>query len=197
MIVLPYGKTSIPIPDLWNGKGTVLSPGIFPDHDPEQLVKKALDDPSGSLHLEDVCHPGGRVACVVPDLTRRAAVSKYLPVLLNRLDGMGIEPDSVIIVIALGIHRPLTRSEIRELVGPGVYEKYTIINHEPYEKGSCVQLGTTDAGIPVQINRFVADSDCVLLTGGINYHYFAGYGGGRKSLLPGVAFGSLEFEVRG
>ena len=187
MFALPYGNTSLAVPDLWNGEATVLTPGTFPDRDPEEIVREALNDPSGALRLEDVCRPGDRIACVVPDLTRRAGVGRYLPVLLQVLEDSGIGPDKINIIVALGIHRPLTVSEKRELVGQQVFKKYSVINHDADFKGSCVHLGTTDAGIPVQINRYVADSDCVILTGGVTPHYFAGYGGGRKALLPGVA----------
>jgi nickel-dependent lactate racemase len=124
---------------------------------------------------------------VIPDLTRRAAVREYLPVLLQRLSDIGVSHADITIIVALGIHRPLSDAELRELVGNKVRDSYCVINHDPDGKGSNIFLGTTDAGIPVEINKIVAKADCVILTGGITYHYFAGYGGGRKSLLPGVA----------
>jgi nickel-dependent lactate racemase len=187
MYSLPYGKSFIQVPDLWNGKATIVSPGPFPDPDPEKTVAHALDHPLGSVTLQDLCSPGERVACVIPDLTRRAAVSQYLPLLLERLSDIGIDPNDVTIIVALGIHRPLTDTELCELVGEKVRDKYRVINHDPDGKGSNIFLGTTDAGIRVEINEEVAKADRVILTGGITYHYFAGYGGGRKSLLPGVA----------
>jgi nickel-dependent lactate racemase len=187
MISLPYGKSSIEVPDLWNGRAAILSPGPFPDADPGKTLNHALDNPLGGVRLEKLCRSGDRVACVVPDLTRRAAVREYLPVLLRRLTDAGVERTDVTIVVALGIHRPLKDAELRELVGEEVRDRYRVINHDPDGKGSNVFLGTTDAGIPVEINKSVAEADCVILTGGITYHYFAGYGGGRKALLPGVA----------
>jgi nickel-dependent lactate racemase len=187
MYSLPYGKSFIQVPDLWNGKATIVSPGPFPDPDPEKTVAHALDHPLGSVTLQNLCSPGERVACVIPDLTRRAAVSQYLPLLLERLSDIGIDPNDVTIIVALGIHRPLTDTELCELVGEKVRDKYRVINHDPDGKGSNIFLGTTDAGIRVEINEEVAKADRVILTGGITYHYFAGYGGGRKSLLPGVA----------
>jgi hypothetical protein len=84
MISLPYGRSSIEVPDLWNGRAAILSPGPFPDPDPEKKLNHALDNPLGGVRLEKLCRSGDRVACVVPDLTRRAAVREYLPVLLNR-----------------------------------------------------------------------------------------------------------------
>ena len=184
---LPYGKTAIEVPDLWDGKATILSPGPFPVPNPEKTVTHALDHPLGNVTLQNLCSPGDRIACVIPDLTRRAGVSQYLPLLLQRLCDIGVDPSDVTIIVALGIHRPLTDTELSELVGEKVRDKYRVINHDPDEKRSNIFLGTTDAGIPVEINEEVAKADRVILTGGITYHYFAGYGGGRKSLLPGVA----------
>ena len=184
---IPYGKSSIEVPDLWNGRATVLSPGPFPDPDPEETVTHALDNPLGDVSLEKLCRAGCRVVCVIPDLTRRAAVREYLPVLLQRLSDIGVSHADITIIVALGIHRPLSDAELRELVGNKVLDSYRVINHDPDGKGSNILLGTTDAGIPVEVNKSVAKADCVILTGGITYHYFAGYGGGRKTLLPGVA----------
>ncbi|MDF1527337.1 MAG: nickel-dependent lactate racemase [bacterium] len=187
MYSLPYGRSSIEIPDLWNKGATVLSPGPFPVPNPEKTVTHALDHPLGNVTLQDLCSPGDRIACVIPDLTRRASVSQYLPLLLQKLSEIGVNPKDVIIIVALGIHRPLTDTELSELVGEKVRDKYRIVNHDPDDKRSNIFLGTTDTGIPVEINEEVAKADRVILTGGITYHYFAGYGGGRKSLLPGVA----------
>jgi nickel-dependent lactate racemase len=187
MISLPYGKSSIELPDLWGGEATILTPGPFPDPDPKKTVTHALDNPFGDVNLANLCRAGSRVACVIPDLTRRAAVKDYLPLLLKRLSAIGVGQFDVTIIVALGIHRPLTEPELRELVGDEIRDRYRVINHDPDSDGANVLLGTTDAGIPVQINKHVAEADCVILTGGITYHYFAGYGGGRKSLLPGVA----------
>ena len=184
---LPYGKSFLQIPDLWDGKATILSPGPFPVPNPDKTVTHALDHPLGNVTLQKLCSPGDRIACVIPDLTRRAGVRQYLPLLLQRLCDIGVDPSDVIIIVALGIHRPLTDTELSQLVGEKIRDKYRVINHDPDEKRSNIFLGTTDAGIPVEINEEVAKADRVILTGGITYHYFAGYGGGRKSLLPGVA----------
>lgn len=184
---IPYGRSSIEVPDLWKGRAAVLAPGPFPATDPEKILAHSLDEPLGGVKLETRCRPGDRVACVIPDLTRRAAVRDYLPVVLHRLSEAGVRPADVMIVVALGIHRPMTERELRTLVGDAIFAGYNVVNHDPDGKESNILLGTTDAGIPVEINRYVAGADCVLLTGGVTFHYFAGYGGGRKALLPGVA----------
>lgn len=187
MYFLSYGRSVIEMPDLWDGRSSVLSPGPFPDPDPESAVNHALDHPIGGMGLEEFCCPHDRVACVVPDLTRRAAVRDYLPLVLKRLSDIGVARDDVKIIVGLGIHRPLNGFELETLLGPEVVMNYTVINHDADGGESITHLGTTDAGIPVQINSEVATADKVILTGSITYHYFAGYGGGRKSVLPGVA----------
>lgn len=187
MFSIPYGKGFLEFPDLWEGHAAVVSAGPFPHPDPESTVAEALDNPLGGVRLESLLQAGHRVACVIPDLTRRAAVKEYLPVLLKRISDTGVLTGDVTIIVALGIHRPLSGAELRELVGDRVMDEYRVLNHDPEGQGSNVRLGTTKAGIPVSINREVADADCVVLTGGVTYHYFAGYGGGRKSLMPGVA----------
>ncbi len=187
MFSLPYGRSSIKLPDLWNGRAKVISPGPFPDSDPGKTVSDAIDNPLGGVALEKICRSGSRIACVIPDLTRRASVREYLPILLERISEAGVQAGDVTIIVALGIHRPLTDSELETLVGKSVRDNYRVINHDPDKEGANIYVGRTGAGIPVRINREVAEADCVILTGSVTYHYFAGYGGGRKSLLPGVA----------
>ena len=128
---IPYGKSSIQVPDLWNGRATVLTPGPFPEPDPQETVTQALDNPLGGMTLEGLCRIGDRVACVIPDLTRRAAVRQYLPVLLQRLSDVGVKRTDITIVVALGIHRPLKEAELRELVGDEIRDRYLVINHDP------------------------------------------------------------------
>jgi nickel-dependent lactate racemase len=187
MYSLPYGISSLEFPDIWSGRADVLSPGPFPDSDPDTIVEAALDEPLGLEKFEDRYREGDRIACVIPDLTRRASVRKYLPLLLKRLDNAGARPHDVTIVVALGIHRPLTNPELADLVGLKILKNYSVQNNDADDRKSNVHIGTTDAGIPVNINRVVAEADHVILTGGIAFHYFAGYGGGRKLLMPGVA----------
>ena len=187
MFGLPYGKGLLHVPDLWGPEAILLQPGPFPPDPGISPVNQALDNPVGAPPLETLCRPGKRVAVVVPDLTRRASVHAYLPALLERIGDAGVDSADVTIVIALGIHRALEDKEIRFLVGDRVSSLYRVVNHRPDDESFNIHLGGTDAGIPVEIGAPVARADLVVLTGGITFHYFAGYGGGRKSLLPGVA----------
>jgi nickel-dependent lactate racemase len=188
MIFLPYGTGQLEFPDRWDGQARVIEPGPFPDGTVgADEVAWALQNPTGSPRLAEIARPGQKVVLVIPDLTRRAAVSTYLPPLLEELSGAGIGDDDITIVVALGIHRPLVNSELEALTGEEVCRRFKVVNHDCDAPEANVYLGQTTTGLPVEINRSVAEADLVVLTGSITYHYFAGYGGGRKSLLPGVA----------
>ncbi|UCG38159.1 MAG: nickel-dependent lactate racemase [bacterium] len=184
---LPYGQGSIRLTDLWEGKGLWTAPGPFHPVDGEKVVQRALEKPLGIPSLHDFLSPGCRCTVVVPDLTRRASVRVYLPLVLDRLRSMGVAKGDVTIVVALGIHRSLDEAELATLVGEQILSTYDVVNHDPDDPGGCVRLGITGNGIPVQINSRVAQADRVILTGNVTYHYFAGYGGGGKALLPGVS----------
>jgi nickel-dependent lactate racemase len=188
MILLPYGTGHLEFPDLWNGQEYIVEPGPFPSfEDGAAIVARALENPVASPRLYHIVRPGQKVALVIPDLTRRAAVRMYLPPLLEELGKAGVRDDDVDIIVALGIHRPLERGELEQLAGKDVCYRYKVVNHDADTPGANVYLGNTSIGLPVEINRTAAEADLVVLTGSITYHYFAGYGGGRKSLLPGVA----------
>jgi nickel-dependent lactate racemase len=184
---LPYGKSTLGLKDRWHGRARWVAPGPFRTAESRVVVEKALDEPIDSPALEDLGLTGKRIACVVPDLSRRAAVDAYLPVLLPRLLSVGVKAEDVCIVVALGIHRPLEKKELRELVGRETWARFRVVNHDPEAEEGNIALGVTTGGIRVEVNREVAMSDRIILTGGITYHYFAGYGGGRKALFPGVA----------
>ena len=102
MIHIPYGKTQLTLPDLWNGQAQVIEPGPFPSTGVgEAEVRRALDEPVGSEALREVARGSGTVAVVVPDLTRRAAVSAYLPAVMGELEAAGISGGAITIVVAL------------------------------------------------------------------------------------------------
>jgi nickel-dependent lactate racemase len=102
----------------------------------------------------------------------------------------GLADNQISIMIGVGAHRRNSEQELAELCSQEVYKRVSIVNHDAYDTANMVELGTTSRGTPVAVNRLVAEADRVILTGGVIYHYMAGFGGGRKSILPGVS--SLE-----
>jgi nickel-dependent lactate racemase len=153
----------------------------------ESEVKKILDEPvpvGSAKPFDKIFSVKRTVAIVVPDKTRKAGVDKVLPGLLDRLHRIGIKDSSVVIVFALGIHPKQTDRERESIVGNGVFGRYRCIDHDC--RGDGVEVGAF-AGEPLLINREVAGSDGVIVISGVKPHYLAGFGGGRKSILPGIA----------
>jgi len=150
---------------------------------PVELVRRALADCD---HLLSSFHPGDKVVIVTSDVTRPTGSDVYLPMLVERLNAAGIRDRDIEIVIALGIHRKQTEAEHRKIVGE-LYGRITVTDHDCDDPGALVYLGDTARGVPVEINRHVAEADRLILTGAVTFHYFAGFGGGRKSMLPGVS----------
>ena len=150
---------------------------------PEALVERALDGCAGALAN---FRPGEKVVIVTSDVTRPTGSEVYLPLLVARLNAAGVADRDIVIVIALGIHRKQSEAEHRRIVGE-LYGRIKVVDHDCDDPGALVYLGDTARGIPVEINRTVAEADRLILTGAVTFHYFAGFGGGRKSLLPGVS----------
>lgn len=150
---------------------------------PEELINSALDSCQQQL---SAVKPSENVVIITSDITRYSGSEIYLPLLVDRLNSAGVADDRITIVVALGIHRQQTEGEHRRIVG-ALYGRIRVIDHECDDPGKLVTVGITTCGIEVAINRTVAEADHLILTGTIGFHYFAGFGGGRKSILPGVA----------
>jgi len=153
---------------------------------PQMLISAALDAPLGTPRLEEIVRPGEKVVIVTSDITRYTGSPLYLPLLVERLQRAGVILDKVEIVVALGIHRQQTVEEHRLILGP-LFGHVRIVDHDCDDQAQLIELGTTSTGLSVQINRRVAEADRVIVTGTVGLHYFAGFGGGRKGLVPGVA----------
>jgi nickel-dependent lactate racemase len=181
------GKVSFSIPEaqlLYELKGRNRKP-------PEDLAaayRKALDHPIDSPPLRELVRPGDKVAITVSDVTRGwQRNADTLPLLLEYLNEAGVSEDGVTVIIAVGAHRQNTIDEFRELCTEGVCRRVRVVNHNAWDTENMVYLGKTSRGTEVSLNRLVVEADKVILTGGVIYHYMVGYGGGRKSILPGVS----------
>ncbi|WP_407931892.1 lactate racemase domain-containing protein [Geomesophilobacter sediminis] len=162
----------------------VLRPqGISPAGAPEELVERALDGCADQLSRFQA---GEKVVIVTSDITRATGSEVYLPILVDRLNRAGIPDRDIEIVIALGIHRKQTEPEHRKILG-SLFGRIRVSDHDCDDPGQLIYLGNTSTGVPVELNRTVAEADRLILTGTVTFHYFAGFGGGRKSILPGVA----------
>jgi nickel-dependent lactate racemase len=163
--------------------GVVRPHGVTPEGSPEELVLAALKGCAAELSR---FRAGEKVVIVTSDVTRPTGSDVFLPILVAMLNEAGISDGDIEIVIALGIHRKQTEAEHRKILG-ALFGRIRVTDHECDDPGKLVYLGATSTGVPVEINRTVAEADRLILTGAVSFHYFAGFGGGRKSILPGVA----------
>ena len=147
-------------------------------------VARALQNPIGTPRIGEIVHPGETVAIVTSDITRPLPSYQILPLLLDELFQAGIWAEDVTVVFGLGSHRKQTPEEQKKLVGESVYARVKCIDGDDSD---CVHFGTTSRGTPVDIVRPVAEADRRICLGNIEYHYFAGYSGGAKAIMPGVS----------
>ncbi|HOC72927.1 MAG TPA: nickel-dependent lactate racemase [Candidatus Hydrogenedentes bacterium] len=133
--------------------------------------------------------PGARVCIIVSDATRRTGVHLLLPALLDALAQRGVCREDVRFLVATGVHRAPTTAELERILGPPLYRDFAdrIVAHDADDTDGLRFLGNTRRGTPVWINREALDADFLVVTGTVVLHYFAGYGGGRKAVVPGVA----------
>lgn len=147
-------------------------------------VEAALERPIGTPKLEELIRAGEKIAIVTSDITRPLPSKLVLPPILKRLEAVGIKDEDILIVFALGAHRFHTEEEMRFLVGDEIFERYRCVDSDPQ---AMTYLGATDGGTPVSIDNRVIEADRRITLGNIEYHYFAGYSGGAKAILPGVS----------
>ncbi len=150
----------------------------------EDEVKRALAQPIGSPRLSEMVKPGEKIAIVTSDITRPMPTYAVMPALLDELYSAGVSREDITLVFALGSHRPHTDAEKLKLAGERAVTEIRCIDSAPAEY---VHLGVTSAGTPVDIVKEVAEADRRICLGNIEYHYFAGYSGGAKAIMPGVS----------
>jgi nickel-dependent lactate racemase len=136
--------------------------------------------------LREIVSPGQRAAIVVSDVTRPCPSALLLPFVLDELNHGGVRDEDMLVVFALGTHRPHTQAEQIALVGERVWRRVRCVDSDPSD---CAYVGRTSRGTPISIFRPVLAADVRVCVGNIEYHYFAGYSGGVKAIIPGVASG--------
>jgi nickel-dependent lactate racemase len=147
----------------------------------------AFDAPIASPPLDEIVSSDDSVLIVVSDATRATASAQVVNLLVRRLVQIGVSPSRMAIIFATGIHRPVTDKEKTELLTPFIVQRLRIIQHNAYDQSSLSTLGMTARGVTVELNSALREFSRVILTGGITFHYFAGFTGGRKSICPGLA----------
>lgn len=158
-------------------------------------IGKKLDAPIDSPRIEEIVNPGESVLIVVPDATRRTGCGQIVNLIVRRLIANGSAPFDIRIIFATGIHRQVTTSEKSAILTPFIHQRIKTLDHHPRDLMQIVRLGETPGGIPVELNRALIEHDHILIVGGISFHYFAGFTGGRKLICPGLASSKTVSET--
>ena len=166
----------------------IIRPRFVPGLPDESLaLREALRHPRGTGPLADHLHRGQTVLIVHTDITRPTPNARLLGVLLQELEGAGISKEDITLLNGLGTHRPQTAAELRALLGADIVEGYRCLQHDPHDDANLVSLGETTLGHRLRVNRAYMEAEVKILTGFIEPHWFAGYSGGPKAILPSVA----------
>jgi nickel-dependent lactate racemase len=186
IVKLPYGRDSVAV-DLRGLRVRPLEPKAERGAaDPGRLVSRAVDDPVDGAPLIELARGRRTAVVVVPDATRRAALPAVLPAIVNRLIVAGVEPRAITVLVASGTHPPVVEGELRELVGE-LPTGVSLRQHVCRDDAALATIGELRPGLPLRIDREVAETELLLTVGAVRHHYFAGFGGGPKMVFPGVA----------
>jgi len=190
-LTLPYGNGSMEA-DIPDGRALATLEVADVPHVPDltNAIRKAIENPIGlEKNIYDIVQPGETVAIIVSDGTRQTHVDEILPTLLEGLSNAGIRGEDITFVFSTGTHRAKNPEEQEIVLGKEVYQRFKnqLVNHDAHDPSTHVYIGTTSRGTEVKINQKVHESDRIIATGAAVLHYFDGYGGGRKSVVPGVA----------
>jgi nickel-dependent lactate racemase len=153
--------------------------------DERAAVLAALASPISTRPLREWIKPGDRICILFTDITRATPNERLIPWLLEYL--ADVPREKITLINQLGTHRPNTTSELEQMLTPAVATNYRVLNHEPENPQALVQLGTTRSGAPALLNRHFVEADVRIVTGFIEPHFFAGFSGGPKGIMPGVA----------
>jgi len=185
---MKYGRgeigVDVPKPNLIS----VLASQEFPPiENPEQAILDALETPTDSPALSEMAKNRKSATIVISDITRPVPNKLILPPMLRIIEEQGVPREEIRILIATGIHRPNEGDELLEMVGCQIMENYQIVNHFSQKQETLINLGQTQNGTPVLINRLYVESDLKVISALIEPHLMAGYSGGRKAICPGLA----------
>jgi lactate racemase len=195
-IKLAYGRNglTVTLPDTVDVLGPRFIPGLM---DETAALRGALRSPIGSAPLAELVKPGDNVVVVHTDITRATPNDRILPVLLEELELTGISRENITLLNGLGTHRSQTEAELRLMLGNRLVQDYRCIQHDCNDDANLVSLGKTSLGHPVRINRFYLEADVRILTGFIEPHFFAGFSGGPKAVLPSLSGAESVFTNHG
>ena len=185
---LPYGKTEvcarIPARNFFGSIEPKEKAGV---QDSETEIERALREPIGSKRIDEIVKPEHKVAIVIDDSTRKTPSKLMLKPVISELNKAGVKDENILIIFGCGTHREVTHDEAVKIIGPELIDRIKTISHRCKDE-NLVYVGTTKShGNKIYLNREFTEADIRILLGDVGFHYYAGYGGGRKSVIPAVA----------
>ena len=186
LIQLKYGETSLPF-EYDPSQFQLLEPKPTDAPLSDAEINARLDSPINTHPLEELVQPGETVLIVVPDATRSTAAGQIVNLLVRRLIANGSAPNEIRIIFATGIHRKVSEEEKHAILTPFIAQRIKTLDHDARDLAGNINFGETSTGIPIELNRALVEHDHVVLVGGVSFHYFAGFTGGRKLICPGLA----------
>ncbi len=188
-VVLKYGTEGMPVElEPTPGFQGVITPSEpVPLDDPAGAVDRGLREPIASAPLGRIARGRGSACVLISDITRPVPNPVLLGPILRTLEDAGVPRDRTLILVATGMHRPSTPEERERLVGPHILARYRVVDHRSRAPEDLVEVGRIDGEVPALVNRHYLEAECKVLTGFIEPHMWAGYSGGRKSILPGIS----------
>ena len=195
-VELPFGRELLPIevPDTAN----VLRPiPVAATLDPVEAVRNAVRRPISGPALRERVNPGDDVAIVVSDVTRPVPNQTLLGPVIAELRAAGVAERDITIVNGTGLHRECTEAELVEMLGAEYAKRFRIIQHVARERSTLVEVGRSPRGVPVELCRAYVEADVRIVIGFVEPHLFAGYSGGAKGVMPGVAGADIVMSNHG
>lgn len=179
-LLLNYSETP-------NFQGVLYPEAVAPLADPRADLNKSLEQPIASAALKELARGRDNAVIVISDITRPVPNTLLLPAILAQLAAAGMAAEKITILIATGIHRPNEGDELIQLVGREIAKSYRVVNHFSKNQEDMVLVGEVGDGVPAYVNKTYVEADLKILTGFIEPHMWAGFSGGRKSILPGIS----------
>lgn len=202
VVELNYGKITVPF-NYDENRFEILDSSTEEASLSDIEINERFDSPIQTSPPEDLIERNDSVLIVVPDATRKTASGQVVNMLVRRLVSNGVSPSRIGIIFATGIHRKVTDEEKKEIVTPFIFQRIKTFDHSAvdllrlagFDNGKFADLGYTKDGIKIELNRLLVEFDKVFLVGGVTFHYFAGFTGGRKLICPGLASAHTVLET--
>ncbi len=184
---LPYGKSDVCVRiPARNFLDSIEPKKVPPAEDVNAEIERALSEPIGSKRLSKIAQPQHKIAIVVDDFTRNTPSQAMLLPVLKELNAAGVKDENVTVIFGCGTHRTVKPEEARRILGEEILNRVKTVSHDCNAQDQ-VPVGKTKHGTNVRLNRVFAEADVKVLLGDVNLHYYAGYGGGRKSVMPAIS----------